>query len=137
MRQLEDVGGRYKYPPTQRQTRELSALASSSKKKRLSDLERRGLVHNAIHSLFAHLKSDNRLDKYFSAVSCFAVITSFTDKIELRKTSTITSQLMQLIYANRTAQLHEIRAMLNGDPSLTFLEYGILSWVPFCVLMVC
>ncbi|KAJ7732860.1 hypothetical protein B0H16DRAFT_1769910 [Mycena metata] len=78
-------------------------------------------VHETILSLFSHLKTDNQADKYFSAVSCFAVLTSFKPNGGMRRASTITSQLMRLVYCNRAAQLTEIHTMKLADRSLSWL----------------
>ncbi|KAJ6586063.1 hypothetical protein B0H19DRAFT_1250796 [Mycena capillaripes] len=127
LRQLREDGGPYKYPLNEEQTDVLSALldALDAGLDDMATAELEDLVHEAILALFSHIKADNRQDKYFNAVTCFAVITSFTDKGKLRRISNVTSQIMRLVYANRTTQMTEIRRMLNADPHLTFMEYGI------------
>ncbi|KAJ7016492.1 hypothetical protein C8F04DRAFT_1343061 [Mycena alexandri] len=120
-RQLEKDASRYRYPLTEQQEERLWDLLGGLDAEETTEDELITLIHAAVLPLFSHLKTDNRLDKYFSTVSCFAVLTSFVNGT-VRKASTITSQLMQLIYCNRAAQLTEIRAMLDADPTLTFLQ---------------
>ncbi|KAJ7229744.1 hypothetical protein B0H12DRAFT_1240166, partial [Mycena haematopus] len=119
LRQLRGEGGAYTYPLTDYQSSRLTELNSIiGYDIPTPDLEL--IVHHAIHSLFAHLKTDNRLDKYFSSVSCFAVITSFTESLQLLQGPTMTSNFMKLIYSNRSAQMLEIRHILDKDSTLSF-----------------
>ncbi|KAJ7202223.1 hypothetical protein B0H12DRAFT_1080852 [Mycena haematopus] len=123
LRQIKNEGGEYKYPLTDGQTTALKALAHTLKQNPPpTESELHSIVHKAIWSLFAHCKTDNRQDKYFNAVNCFFVITSFDDNATLRVISTLTSNAMQLIYANRTSQLTQIRTRLNADRNLLFMD---------------
>ncbi len=111
----------YKYPLNDLQTIQLQALLDSIHQD-VPQQDHELIVHHAIHSLFSHIKSDNTLDKYFNCVICFAVISSFHAEGKLKKIGTITSDLMKLIYANRTSQMTEIREILKADKTLTFTE---------------
>ncbi|KAJ6528610.1 hypothetical protein B0H19DRAFT_537211 [Mycena capillaripes] len=119
LRQLEGTGGEYVYPLNAEQTSKLKMLASvAGKNVEPANLE--AIAHRAINSLFSHIKENNADGKYFSAISCFTVISSFENDMHLRRASTLTSQINSLIYCNRTSQLHQIRVLLNGDPTMTF-----------------
>jgi hypothetical protein len=76
------------------------------------------LVHSVVLSLFSHKKHSNRLDKFFSAVTCYAAISGFGPSGSLKRASTLTSQIAQLIYACRTSQMLEMRNMMNDDVDL-------------------
>ncbi|KAF7346872.1 hypothetical protein MVEN_01439100 [Mycena venus] len=121
LRQIQGEGGPYIYPLNDLQTTRLKSLVRTIDKQ-VPQKDHEVIVHHVVHSLFAHLKEDNTADKYFNAVICFAVITSFTDECQLRTISTITSNLMQLIYADRSTQLTEIMDMLRNDPKLSFTD---------------
>ncbi|KAJ6447759.1 hypothetical protein C8R45DRAFT_1115710 [Mycena sanguinolenta] len=117
----EDIHAPYIYPLTAHQTACLKELASLTRRD-LPREEQELICHRAIHSLFSHKKQDNRGSKYFNAVICFSVITSFKPSLELHRAGQISSNFMKLVYANRTSQLLEIRHLLDADPTLTFNE---------------
>jgi hypothetical protein len=120
LRQIQGESGPYIYPLTDLQTIRLKSLADTIDKQ-VPQKDHELIVYHGIYSLFAHLKEDNTADKFFNPVICFAVITSFTEQCQLRVTSTITSNLMQLIYTDRSAMLMEIMEMLQQDPKLSML----------------
>jgi hypothetical protein len=72
LRQLKGTAGAYVYPLTQVQTDSLTALAVSVDSPP-NVVET--LVHGAVNTLFSQIKTHNKADKYFAAVSCFAVLT--------------------------------------------------------------
>ncbi|KAJ7494196.1 hypothetical protein FB451DRAFT_1551352 [Mycena latifolia] len=85
------------------------------------------LVHTVVQSLFSHKKNDNKLDKFFSPVCCFLVLYSLKASGQFHLSSTITSIIMQLIYANRSTQLLEMRRLMDEDEDLDI--YGAFELV--------
>ncbi|KAJ7082561.1 hypothetical protein C8R44DRAFT_894729 [Mycena epipterygia] len=111
----------YPYPLTETQTARLNSLLRGWRYNAPA-AKMESLVHSAVNSLYSHRNNNNQLDKFFSSVSCFAVLISWTDTGGLRPASTITSLLMQLIYANRTTQMLEMRVLMDADETLD--RYG-------------
>jgi hypothetical protein len=94
------------------------------------------LSHLLIHALFSHQKEINRLGKFFSAINCYAALISFLPyNPNLRFASTITSKMMQLIYANRTTQITHMQRLMDLDEDLLVYEYAFPLFV-FSTLMV-
>ncbi|KAJ7833566.1 hypothetical protein B0H13DRAFT_2370359 [Mycena leptocephala] len=79
-------------------------------------------IHRVINSLFSHIKNDNRLGKFFSAVCCYAVFISIHPQGHLLPASSITSKLMHLIYLNRTTQMTEMRRLMDENPALSVFQ---------------
>ncbi|KAJ6531554.1 hypothetical protein B0H10DRAFT_197978 [Mycena sp. CBHHK59/15] len=76
-------------------------------------------VHLLIHALFSHKKENNCMGKFFSAINCYAALISFLpDDPDLRPASTITSKMMQLIYANCTTQMTHMQCLMDLDEDL-------------------
>ncbi|KAJ7939629.1 hypothetical protein B0H13DRAFT_2300317 [Mycena leptocephala] len=122
LRHHRDELDTFDYPLTDAQSQCLkdlddSILAGSHPDTKLKN------IHKLVHALFSHRKHDNRLGKFFSAINCYAVFTSFNPtEATLRRASTITSTFMQLMYVNRTAQMTEMRRLMDADPSLQVFD---------------
>jgi hypothetical protein len=93
----------------------------------LEPTELESIVHKAVWSLFAHAKRDNRQDKCFNVVNYFMVIKSFGRDTKTADDLYAHVQCHAIDLPNRTVQLTEIRARMNTDLNVLFIEVVLLS----------
>ncbi|KAJ7243682.1 hypothetical protein C8J57DRAFT_1525442 [Mycena rebaudengoi] len=108
----------YAYPITPMQRTTLMALADAGSRS-WTQKKMGPLVQAVVLALFTHHK-DNSTDEYdkgkfSSAVNCFIILTAFKPDGQMHPTSTITSQLMKLVYVNRAAQLFEMKRLRRSQ----------------------
>ncbi|KAJ7184044.1 hypothetical protein GGX14DRAFT_581269 [Mycena pura] len=117
LRQVRGEKHAIKYPLNAAQVDALKQLDDGLKRKRSASSMQK-LMHAVLLALYSHKKESNRAGQFFSPVICFAVFSSYDENGQLQRASTLTSQLMQLVYAARTAQFTEMRRRMDESPDL-------------------
>lgn len=122
LRQVRGEKHAIEYPLNQAQIDALKKLDDGLNQKRSSSTMQK-LMHAVLLALYSHKKESNRASQFFSPIICFAVFSSYSQQGQLLRASTLTSQLMQLVYAARTAQFTEMRRRMDEDPNLDLFAY--------------
>jgi hypothetical protein len=129
VRQKRKLHGAYDYPLTLEQDAYLTDLSQLAKNKR-SATKLRPAIHKLLLSLFSHRHAGAPTSPFFTAVICFAVLSAYTEAGNLKVSTSITSQLMMLVYAGRSVAMTEMHEILAWEPNLTVDEYvKICLWV--------
>ncbi|KAJ6462643.1 hypothetical protein C8R47DRAFT_96617 [Mycena vitilis] len=79
-------------------------------------------IHSLVHSIFSHIKHDNRMDKFFSSIICYAVYRSVNASGDLLPADQLSSQMAQFLYLNRTSQFHEMTRLMEADIHLSIFD---------------